>query len=271
MATAKKRQAVEDDGGGGGGKQASKCRRLTKEERVLAAIRRPSSLEKDLMMKLPGELRNKIYHLVLPTDRHIYVRAYKCKRYSDEEKISKPQRRWREPGILTTSKQIRREAGSIYYLDNYFTICVRTEEIERACMWHYWTSEMCGWEGNIDFSLYIHSPKWEDMGSWSVLAKVAYESENELYAYTDRHGRTILDRSVVVGGSWSGKKTDALREMAIMGLKARDRGTSYECLEEDFWDWVVSKASALRLGRNDHVLRMLEDDSGRATGSRRRW
>ncbi|KAK3634942.1 hypothetical protein LTR56_005808 [Elasticomyces elasticus] len=62
----------------------------------------------DHFTKLPPELRNRVYELVIPCG----------------ERVLGP---WTEPSILCVSKQIRRETSPIYYKHNEFTQRVRFE------------------------------------------------------------------------------------------------------------------------------------------------
>ncbi|KAK5718353.1 hypothetical protein LTR15_008080 [Elasticomyces elasticus] len=62
----------------------------------------------DHFTKLPAELRNRVYELVIPRG----------------ERILGP---WTEPSILRVSKQIRKETSPIYYKHNEFTQKVRFE------------------------------------------------------------------------------------------------------------------------------------------------
>lgn len=78
---------------------------------------RPRPDTPNLIMTLPGELRNHIYSLALTEAEEILV--------------GKPSG-WREPGLLFSSKEIRMEALRMYYESNKFNIIVAKGELKPA-------------------------------------------------------------------------------------------------------------------------------------------
>lgn len=81
-------------------------RRLHSTDGSLRTLTR-SSQEPPTLLTMPGELRNRIYRDALVTDLPIHVTR-------DEN--------WKQPALLATSKQIRRETYRIYYLENHFIL-----------------------------------------------------------------------------------------------------------------------------------------------------
>ncbi|KAK4902781.1 hypothetical protein LTR27_000720 [Elasticomyces elasticus] len=80
----------------------------SKRQRSNSSEREDAPTGSDHFTKLPPELRNRVYELVIPCG----------------ERILGP---WTEPSILCVSKQIRRETSPIYYKHNEFTQKVRFE------------------------------------------------------------------------------------------------------------------------------------------------
>ena len=82
----------------------------------------------DLTIRLPAELSNRIYGLVLPIDQTIHIRGREIPpgipRYPPVP--LKQLLAWREPGLLSVSKQVRKECSSMYYHGfNHFQIFAR--------------------------------------------------------------------------------------------------------------------------------------------------
>ncbi|KAK4956605.1 hypothetical protein LTR10_006132 [Elasticomyces elasticus] len=80
----------------------------SKGQRLDCAEPEEAPTSSDHFTKLPPELRNRVYELVIPRG----------------ERILGP---WTEPSILRVSKQIRKETSPIYYKHNEFTQRVRFE------------------------------------------------------------------------------------------------------------------------------------------------
>jgi hypothetical protein len=78
---------------------------LTRVKRVLPSFK--PNPNRASFMDLPGEVRNKIYALVIPT----------------EERITK------EPAILRANKQIRAECISLFYSQNAFANCFKPSKL----------------------------------------------------------------------------------------------------------------------------------------------
>jgi hypothetical protein len=122
------------------------------------------------LLNLAPELRNKIYEYALTLS---HQRTEKID-LNHSYLVSNPQ--FREPGLLTTCHQIRREALQIYLLSNHFAITVFDCQIdqlvafERRCEQLEVAGQMCvsvvlapmredviNWEGLWRWALYVHA------------------------------------------------------------------------------------------------------------------
>ena len=73
-----------------------------------------------LLHKLPAEMRNRIYREVLVDPECVFI--------EDAEDFQ-------EPPLLQTCRQIRQEAITIYYRENYFCICAEGFNSDRGYTW----------------------------------------------------------------------------------------------------------------------------------------
>jgi hypothetical protein len=73
---------------------------------------RPKPNSPNLLFKLPPELRNRIYELVLPRRPPLQPVYY----------YAEARLQWKEPPLIRTSKQIRHEALPMFYAVNEFTL-----------------------------------------------------------------------------------------------------------------------------------------------------
>lgn len=93
-------------------------------------------MENSLLSRLPAELRNSIYELVLLYDDKVTITKSggkmldsECGIASDEVNIcDEENRRWRPPAILTCCRQIRQEASPIYYAGSIFVLLWEGEQ-----------------------------------------------------------------------------------------------------------------------------------------------
>ena len=156
----------------------------------------------------------------------------------------------------------------MYYLSNNFEVCAKSGEIEKARSWLDIKAEQCGVplnhkseqydperEDYLKFSLYFKSSTWKDIVHWLPLAKWAYETDldTSYVCVTDTSHYLVLN---------------ALEEVVNLGVRARDRETPYEWLEDDFEDWAVAKVrlgTGIGWGRHgswDTGLQLLEKKLG---------
>ncbi|TKA80560.1 hypothetical protein B0A55_02015 [Friedmanniomyces simplex] len=133
----------------------------------------------DLIGKLPGEIRNAIYKVLAPS---CAVAADQpdatCVRYGTWRPSStRPNKyiRWEEPSLLAAVKWIRLEARQVYF-QSPIEIAVTTSEIKPACEWLRTVAQSDDdgkCLGRVTF--WLSSGSWEDMQSWLPLAQLLRE------------------------------------------------------------------------------------------------
>jgi hypothetical protein len=127
----------------------------------------------DFFMRLPAELRNRVYSFCL-TGQQIDIRQNRFPNYI--RKVAK----WTEPGLLTTTKLIRDEATTIYYSDNVVTIHLKTSEFPSACRWLAMISRRCGARPFRFFRFMVMCPRWHDLEAFPSLAHLYFDTNIEL-------------------------------------------------------------------------------------------
>ncbi len=91
-------------------------------------------------MKLPPELRNRVYGLLLVDDNRIQLNHRPHKQDVKAWKRTK----FRAPGLFLTSKQIREEAMSVYYQVNNFKLSCTATKLPEAVKMLKEISKRCG-------------------------------------------------------------------------------------------------------------------------------
>ena len=134
-----------------------------------------------LLTRLPGELRNKIYRLVLVSPKEIELEGDGCK----------------QPALLSVSRQVRRESITIYYNENVFRSVVQDlagapGEKLFAVMRSY-----RGERRNNFQKVIMKSRNWGNLLAWM---KVRHELQacKETSTGTTRHGKVVLAASGIV-------------------------------------------------------------------------
>lgn len=76
-----------------------------------------------LFLKLPGEIRNDIYRLLLST-KHVGLKSIACRQAPEHHGHTERQEQWYnfKPSILRTNRQIYNEASAIFRRENIFII-----------------------------------------------------------------------------------------------------------------------------------------------------
>lgn len=112
----------------------------------------PSEFRKNYnrLMALPGELRNMIYRHVLVEQGRIVVRS------------TGPG----QPGLLAACKAIRKEAGSIYYIENEFTLLLT--DFDGAAFSHFKLQyDRCPTIGRMThYYQFGGRPNWANLVRW---------------------------------------------------------------------------------------------------------
>lgn len=107
---------------------------------------------KDYFNRLPAELRNAVYELVLVEQKILVVGSVKGYRKRDNHELTLIVNRrgkyrirpWTEPGILQTCKAVRQEASPLYYRRNEFVAFAKVVQFERLGSWLKQLSRRCG-------------------------------------------------------------------------------------------------------------------------------
>lgn len=99
-------------------------------DRAYARIPRgPKPRGPDLLFRLPSELRNTIYDLAFPPNACAKPTAFNKKNNDDPTTIHLRYRSYpTAPPLLSTSKAIRAEAGSLYYGTRAFTLAIASSD-----------------------------------------------------------------------------------------------------------------------------------------------
>jgi hypothetical protein len=115
--------------------------------------------ESSPLLRLPAELRNDIYRLVVVSPNAIRVGVTG----------------FSEPPILSVSKQIRRETSVILYAENNFdvdiynydiTSCQKWNEKLRAAHWRHELHTCNGFHGSF---VHATTPNWANLLAWMKL------------------------------------------------------------------------------------------------------
>lgn len=240
----------------------------------------------DLLRKLPGELRNTIWDLVLVEESGIGVHFRK----SSAKLTDHP--RWKEPGLLKASKWIRQEAKAIYYQRNTFEVSLSTDEFGHVYEWIRCVMEGCEEHVFPLCKLYVTKSSWAGVHSWLFLAKLAYGLEVIL----DVHRIEFEDpkdwmyapqwNAVYDGiegpGPWGcmhpSPTRTALVEVIALGRRAIEEEWHESMLEIEFEEWVEATMNSRLIRKQtakDRVAagfgklqrRMIEAEGGRSEES----
>lgn len=218
--------------------------------------------KEDLLTKLPGEIRNKIYNLVLlpikyPFNKDSYhgrhhgspfsplmkdwgsLRLLSAPLVSMEKTMPKGRRDvtttiWREPGLLQVSKQIRSETKPLYYFGHLFSFHVRSDEFDRVYSWLSNLSQQLNGKWP-EFELEVLNPNWSHMDQWLPLAKLAHESSFVKNAEGSVTEDTVWDN---VSTKRDGFVRFALHDVVKLGAKAKVEGKTPKEMKVDFRRWV---------------------------------
>ncbi|KAK5169800.1 uncharacterized protein LTR77_005778 [Saxophila tyrrhenica] len=248
MAGAMKRKLGDDDDGPPAWSDQQREADYPRSKRPHTAIEPRDTTESESpLMKLLGELRNGIFELALLSNNTtgmltINGRVRVTKRDPKRALSCRP---WREPALLRTSKQIRHEAISIYYLGHHLDVRTRSNEIDKPNLWLRRIVEQLG--GRCpSFHLRVVSCTWDDVAAWLHLAKFAYESSGwkiDLGEMAARYRHILF--TVADGNRYY---QSALSEVVELGLTSGKLGLSAEKLEEEFYFWAQTAAMSLSKG-----------------------
>ena len=133
------------------------------------------------LLALPAELRDAIYTYAVIEPGEIRLTQGTCA----------------EPALLRTCRQIREEAGSIFYEKNTISVAMQDYKLEPQTAHWYWTQPLKN--GEIDFR---GSPKWQNIKNWLRLHR-----EGNV-AGMDHLQEHESGQKMVVGQAWA-----ILREM----------------------------------------------------------
>lgn len=202
-------------------------------------------------MKLPGELRNNVYRCVLvdsdAADTWIHVRVAPNHRHTKDCVANGCI--WREPGILQASKEIRAEASAIYYANNEFELGVTTKEFEQASQWIRTVVGRCGIKPFKRLIFDVRQAFLKDLGELLPLARLLHDTGVNLgnKKCSNQDCREDCSFCVARGScafimSWSQHSLrQALKEVARLGVLARNEDWSSQWLDVEFGLWLDEK------------------------------
>lgn len=167
-------------------------------------------------MKLPGELRNRIYELVLLTNQTIEIRTRSMPpdlRHSRSVHINDPGKTvsWEKPGLLRVSEQIRAESCSIYYGNNDFTIFTRSGELCNVLDFLLCKSADDGADITLSHGILTMGFDWWGMDSWVYFALIAWYTPGS----AGSKGRRIVKGS---WPAWASRIDKAVQDVVQLGI-----------------------------------------------------
>lgn len=225
----------------------------------------------DLIMKLPGELRNRIYDLALLASDAVKVHCGKTRQTRSGPALVK---RWLEPGILLASKQIRYEALPTYYLCNNFELALTTSEFDQACDWIKHAARNCGSRPFKTFRFFMTKVIWEDIEGFLSLARLFHGTMIELACpeYDESklrpwncYQRLQSQESIFRMPAENAFTQDALEEVVALGRQARAEDWHEQMLDVEFGLWADEKR---RSSHYRQMKKLREGKAWRAAGDR---
>lgn len=163
---------------------------------------------------------------------------------------------WTEPGILKSSKKIRREASAMYYKSNKFILTLHLAEMEKATAWLRNIINRCGPDPFHQFSFYMTKFFWADLDNAHALAKLWFEHDlvlNPVFFAYDPPSTEEFAVEIFTMDDWIRKTySAALEEATVLGKRAREENWSEELLDLEFATWVEGK----RYGGDAHRARV---------------
>jgi len=205
------------------------------------------------IMRLPPELRNTIYELVLlkpscspSNDPTTYIRkrcSTKGNRTNFHTTWKDVVKSWREPTLLRVCKAIREETLGMYYKANTFELRITTAEFEKV--YNFIRAKSVNPGIPMKWSIQITKAEWNDTPHMLHFAKLVYEFDaNSTYGKITYLGcdTSQTDRA------WPGAIEFQLDVVGVV-RKCRDRGLPWKCVVEDFVDWGKAKVRAARVSQ----------------------
>lgn len=208
-----------------------------------------------MLKKLPGEIRNAIYELVLRPQQHNGHRRARPhvrhrKRYDDRVT------RFKESGLLRAAKWIRCETKALCYESKSFEIRLVSNEFEAACDWVrsiVITSDGKGIRTMPFFN--VTKTNWDHLHTWLPLAKLFHEVNFNLnfddfaqpvdraerledYRYDRYLWPFTYSDSVIKASRYV---EPVLNRVVALGLKAKKENWHEDTLESEFEQWVEEK------------------------------
>lgn len=192
------------------------------------------------MSTLSGELRNRIYALVMIERKTILINSY-------DEAFEK----WEEPGLLLASKYIRTEALSFYYKSNRFAIRVVGLNFKTIATYIAALNAQIGSRPFESMEFILIHPVWTDLTKENIFPLVKlFESTNIELSSAKASGLDYTSGSMPSDWMRSAPKIkDALDQAVELGIQTRDSGLSHAQLEARFDTWLARKLAAPKVKR----------------------
>ncbi|KAK4570261.1 hypothetical protein LTR86_002341 [Recurvomyces mirabilis] len=244
------------------------CLRPGRKERQRTNRRKTATLtnghpQHDLLYRLPPELRNVIYKLVLVDNpgRSTYdgdiVLRYGRYRGSHIYNVNGkpiykkgPRLRWRESALLQASKWIRKETKLLYYTSHTFAVKYTSHDIGPLCQWlRFLISDVDASSLLTRFKRVLTQYTWSDMPTWLPLAK--------LYRDVEAVGVLKIFVAEDLPVKRYSEQYHGLWQVARLGLQARTEDWDDAKLEKEFEDWaerVLAKCLPIRKPERRHAI-----------------
>ena len=197
-------------------------------------------------MKLPGEIRNAIYELVLahPYSFTHSLRPSTCIRAS---KLGTPGRAplfdyyWREPALLRVSKQVRKEAMAFYYGARTFNLYLQAFELPLAR--GFILSKQYGPQSpryafgrltthtTAPYELNIVGTNWSDLASWFALAELVRAGADCQLIWRDAGGLS---------------QTRQRGRLMAVAMEVRETNGDAAELKQRFIDWMKDLLDSIK-------------------------
>ncbi|KAK4620017.1 hypothetical protein CLAFUW4_11488 [Fulvia fulva] len=202
-------------------REASNAQRRWKRK-----LRQPT---KNLMMKLPAEIRNEIYRYVL-IEQTTSTKVRPSWRFAPPHKVVVVDfgMKWKEPSLLQVSKQIRQEASAMYYATHDFLLVIEVPQLERFRTWLQSIAERC-FASNTAITLgssviKIINCRIEEVASLLPLAFISHEF------------KALTRNGVECNTGWY--MYSAVNDVVLLGHGREPDERYLERLEFDFEEWL---------------------------------
>lgn len=205
-------------------------------------MKKPSG---NIWQRLPAELKNIIYKLVLSEENTVLIgnryrlSQFRLAQYGAAEKAIT---RWKEPALFSICKAIRTEAVSMYYQLNAIHLVILLKDVDTVFTW---LAKIPWARGDFlsarNLTISICGIGRSNIPSWTAIAMQIFghhnptsarSEESEVDAWTSlfpvrSNAYTLISPSPF------------FKEMVQISVKSRRQGMGLETFKKDLKDWAV--------------------------------